>query len=239
MRKPLKLIFILSILTLFYLGCKENKVISETEFEQAVFYEIFPSIIDSIHYDKRLLPPPPPPPEFFEKEDYKNNIDKGIEDYKQTDKYKSDIKKWERKKDSLERDNSSIYLVVSDSINVFERNDFNKLAEHFEIQDSINIKPELDYKVDLTKLKSNNQKIKFKYRSEFPTGREFWTTEYDYFISANISFNRIIFDQTKTYGVLNGGYTMGILNGSGFRIFIKKDESGKWTIDKIVGTWIS
>ena len=71
MRKPLKSLFILSILTLSYLSCKENKVISETEFEQAVFYEFFPSIIDSIHYDKRLLPPPPPPPEFFEKEEYK------------------------------------------------------------------------------------------------------------------------------------------------------------------------
>ena len=106
-------------------------------------------------------------------------------------------------------------------------------------QDSINIKLGINYKVDLTKLKSNNQKIKFKYRSEFPNGREFWTTEYDYFISANIGFSRIIFDQTKSYGVLNGGYTMGILNGSGYRIFIKKDESGKWIIDKIVGTWIS
>ena len=56
---------------------------------------------------------------------------------------------------------------------------------------------------------------------------------------ANIGFSRIIFDKTKNYGVLNGGYTIGILNGSGFRIFIKKNKSGNWIIDKIEGTWIS
>jgi hypothetical protein len=216
MRKTLTSIFTLSILTLFFWNCKEEKAISESEFEQAVFYEIFPTILDSIYYEKRLLPPPPPPPEFFQTEEYKNNIDKGIQDYKQTDKYKNDIKKWERKKDSLERDKSLIYLVVSDSISGFEK-----------------------YKIDLNRLKSNNEKIKFKYRSEFPNGREFWRTEYDYFIAANIQFGGIIFDKTKNNGVLNGGYTMGILNGSGFRIFIKKNKNGNWIIDKIEGTWIS
>jgi hypothetical protein len=239
MKKTLTSIFVLSILTLFFWNCKEEKVISETEFEQNVFYEIFPAVLDSIYYDKRLIPPPPPPPDFFQKEEYKNNIDKGIQDYKQTDKFKNDIKKWERKKDSLERDKSSIYLVVSDSISGFEKEDLKKLTEHFKIQDSTIIKSELNYKIDLNKLKSNNQKIKFKYSSEFPNGREFWRTKYDYFIMANIGFSGIIFDKTKNYGVLNGGYTMGILNGSGFRIFIKKNKSGNWIIDEIEGTWIS
>jgi hypothetical protein len=123
MKKTLTSIFVLSILTLFFWNCKEEKVISETEFEQNVFYEIFPAVLDSIYYDKRLIPPPPPPPDFFQKEEYKNNIDKVIQDYKQTDKFKNDIKKWERKKDSLERDKSSIYLVVSDSISGFEKED--------------------------------------------------------------------------------------------------------------------
>ena len=239
MRKTLSSIFIVSILTLFFWNCREEKVLSKIEFEKAVFYEIFPAILDSIYYDKRLSPPPPPPPEFFEKEEYKNNLDKAIKDYFATDKFKNDQKKWERKKDSLKRDISPIYLVVSDSVIGFEQEDSNKLSEHFKIQDSININPEQDYRIDLNKLKSNNEKIKFKYRSEFPKGREFWRTEYDYFIAANIGFSRIIFDQTKSFGVLNGGYTMGILNGSGFRIFIKKNERGKWIIDEIVGTWIS
>jgi hypothetical protein len=243
MKKTLTSIFVLSILTLFFWNCKEEKVISETEFEQNVFYEIFPAVLDSIYYDKRLIPPPPPPPDFFQKEEYKNNIDKGIQDYKQTDKFKNDIKKWERKKDSLKRDKSSIYLVVSDSISGFEKEDLKKLTEHFKIQNvspnSMDIELDKNYQIDLNKLKSNNEKIKFKYRSEFPNGREFWRTKYDYFIIANIGFSRIMFDKTKNYGVLNGGYTMGILNGSGFRIFIKKNKSGNWIIDEIEGTWIS
>jgi hypothetical protein len=48
-----------------------------------------------------------------------------------------------------------------------------------------------------------------------------------------------MFDNSKNYGVLNGGYTMGVLNGSGFRIFIKKNRKGNWIIDKIEETWIS
>lgn len=243
MKKTLTSIFVISILTLFFWNCKEEKAISETEFEQKVFYEIFPVILDSIYYDKRLIPPPPPPPDFFQKEEYENNIEKGLQDYKQTDKFKKDIRKWERKKDSLERDKSSIYLVVSDSISKLEREDLKKLTEHFKIQ---NVRPNakdigLDeiYEININRLKSNNQKVKFKYRSEFPSGGKFWRTEYDYFIAANIGFSRIMFDNSKNYGVLNGGYKMGILNGSGFRIFIKKNRKGNWIIDKIEETWIS
>ena len=244
MRKTRTSIFTLLILTLFFWNCKEEKAVNEAEFEQTVFYEIFPAILDSIYFDKRLLPPPPPPPaEFFQKEEYKNNIDKGIQDYKLTDKYKDDIKKLERKKDSLRNDKSSIYLVVSDSISGYEKEDLKKLAEHFKIQNVSTNLMDLEltenHKIDLHKLKSNNKKFKFKNRSEFPNEREFWRTEYGYFIAGNIGFSRIIFDKTKNYGVLNGGYTIGILNGSGFRIFIKKNKNGNWIIDEIEKTWIS
>jgi hypothetical protein len=30
---------------------------------------------------------------------YKNNTEKGLQDYKQTDKFKKDIRKWESKKE--------------------------------------------------------------------------------------------------------------------------------------------
>ena len=226
-------------MTFFCWNCEKEKVISETEFEQAVFYEIFPAILDSIYYDKRLYPPPPPPPDFFDKEEYKSNLDKAIQDYWETDKFKNDLEKWKRRKDSLKRDNSSIFLVVSDSISGFEEEDASELSDYFKIQDSTHVNLGSNYKIDLTKLKSNNEKIKFKYRSEFPNGREFWRTEYGYFIAGNIGFSRILFDNTKTYGLLNGGFSTGILNGNGYRIFIKKNSNGKWTIDKIVETWIS
>ncbi len=38
---------------------------------------------------------------------------------------------------------------------------------------------------------------------------------------------------------MTGRYTMEILNGSGYRNYTKKDESGKRILDEIVGTWIS
>ncbi len=210
MRKLLTIIVTLLVLTLIFSNCKDEKVVSESEFEQAVFYELFPAILDSIFYDKRLAPPPPPPPEFFDKKEYdNNNLDKAINDWKKTDEYKEGINDWRKKKDSLNRDTSPIYLTVSDSITRFEREDLYELIKHYEKQnlvlDSKNIELDYGYKVDLKKLKTNNEKLKFKYQSEFPKGREFWRTEYDFYIAGSIGFNRILFDKTKTYGVLNGG----------------------------------
>jgi len=244
MRKTLTTLILTLVLTSILLNCKEEKVISETEFEQAVFYEIFPSVLDSIYYDKRMTPPPPPPPDFFDKNEYDNsNLDKAISDYKKSDKFKKDKLNWERKKDSLNRDTTPIYLAISDSVTSFQREDMYELVKRFKNQnivlDSKNIELTNGYKIDLNKLESNNKKIKFKYQSEFPKGREFWRTEYDFYVGAKIGFSRILFDKSKSYGVLNGGFGMGILNGSGFRIFIRKNDKGNWIIDKIIDTWIS
>ena len=241
MRKPLTTFFAILILTSVFWNCKQEKVISETEFEQAVFFEIFPSILDSIYDDRRKSPPPPPPsPEFFDKY---GSIDEAIEAYKKTDVYIQAIKDYKRKKDSLNRDTALIYLAISDSITRFEREDMYELVKHFKNQnivlDSKNIELVNGFKIDLTKLKANNKKIKFKYQSEFPKGREFWRTKYDFYIGAKIGFSRILFDKNKYYGVLNAGFGMGILNGSGFRVFIRKNDKGKWIIDKIIDTWIS
>ncbi|PNW27093.1 hypothetical protein [Formosa algae] len=241
MRKPLTTFFAILVLTSIFWNCKQEKVISETEFEQAVFYEIFPSILDSIYDDRRKSPPPPPPsPEFFDKY---GSIDEAIEAYKKTDVYIQVIKDYKRKKDSLNRDTASIYLAISDSITRFEREDMYELVKHFKNQnivlDSKNIELVNGFKIDLTKLKANNKKFKFKYQSEFPKGREFWRTKYDFYIGAKIGFSRILFDKNKSYGVLNAGFGMGILNGSGFRVFIRKNDQGKWIIDKIIDTWIS
>ena len=239
MKKTILLLFLLCISTLIFWNCQEKKVISDTEYEQAVLYEIIPAILDSIYYDKRIPIPPPPPPGFFDKEKYKTDINTAIEDYRKSDRYKSDMANMHRVKDSLKNDPAPVFLVVSDSVNHFEKTDPKALSKHFKIPDSLIKQSGKDYKIDLNRLKSNNEKIKFKYRSAYPEAREFWRTDYGYFIAANIGFSRILFDKTKTYGVLNFGFTMDILNGSGFRIFIKKNRKGKWLIDKIEGTWIS
>jgi hypothetical protein len=43
---------------LLLINCKKKH--SELEFEKSVVYEIFPALMDSLHYDLRLYPPPPP-----------------------------------------------------------------------------------------------------------------------------------------------------------------------------------
>lgn len=209
---------------------------SEVELEQVVFYEIFPLIMDSIYYDSRLIPPPPPR-DFLKRREGKDEISYEKE-------YEKKMRDWGKKKDSIKQDSASIYLIVNDSINNYKREDLNELLEHFKGQNIVigsseNVELNKGYKIDLRKLKTNYDRLEFKYRSQFPKGRELWRTEYDFYIGASIEFSRILFDETKSYGVLNVGYTTGVLSGHGVKIFIKKNGKGKWNIDRIIGTWIS
>ncbi|GGG97513.1 hypothetical protein GCM10011416_14420 [Polaribacter pacificus] len=58
------------------------------------------------------------------------------------------------------------------------------LVKHFKNQnlviDTSKIALNNNYKIALTKLTANNDK--FKYRSEFPKGRDFWRTEYKFYV---------------------------------------------------------
>ncbi|MBW8244295.1 hypothetical protein K1F50_15910 [Muricauda oceani] len=234
MRIKLTSVFTLSILTFFLWNCNGEKV-SSKEFEQAVFYEIFPSIIDSIYFDKRLTPPPPPPPSYIDSNGTEIKFD--------SLQYKKAIENWKIRKEEIQKDTSAVYIVVSDSLSDYDREDFYELINHFKphkiVLDSRNIELDDRFKIDLSKLNANKKKLKFKYSSEFPPGSEIWRTDYDYYIAFTISFSPILFDEKNEYGVLSGGYTRGRLNGSGFRIFIKRNDVGGWVIDEIVGTWIS
>ncbi|MBZ9631905.1 hypothetical protein LB465_14040 [Salegentibacter sp. LM13S] len=246
MREKLAIIVLALIITSIFQNCKEDKKLSVTEFEQSVFYEIFPSIIDSIHSDMRLIPPPPPPPNVLKEKGYDINnksdpYNKAYEEWLRSDDYKQTMKTWEKVRDSIVKDTTSYFLVVQDSISSIEKDTKPQFAEHFK---EYNIAPDtLDHRknfaLELNKLKTNHKKVKFKYRTEFPEGREFWRNKYKYNVVAYVGFSRILFDKTRTFGVLDGSYSMAPLNGSGYRIFIKKTKDGKWIIDEIIGTWIS
>ena len=245
MKKPLGILIILFIASPFFWNCKQEKTQSGTEFEHAVFYEILPAVIDSIYYDWRIIPPPPPPPDFLEKRGYdvKSDFRKAYADWEKSDESQKRKIDWEKKRDSIKQDTASIFLSIPDSINRFEGEDMYELIKHFKNQnlsiDSKSFDLEKGFRVDLNKLNTNNDKLKFKPQSEFPKGREFWTTNYDFYLDASIGFNRILFDENKSFGVFNIGLVRGRLNGTGYRVFIKKDMNGKWIIDKIKGTWIS
>ncbi|QVY66894.1 MULTISPECIES: hypothetical protein [unclassified Polaribacter] len=222
------IIFLLSII----LGCNSQK--NELEFEKKVFNEIFLELIDSTFYDFRTLQPPltlaPLPNGITISESQKK------ENLKTHKKYLADFKK---RKIEIEKDTSRIVIAIVDTIFTLGQDSFEKLGKNFENLKFKNdsLEKKIEYKINLSKFK-NNEKFIFKYYSEFPKGRKIWRTEYPFHLGAVISFSRIYFDRNKKNGVIESGTTFGILNGNGFRIFIKK-VSDKWRIEKIEGTWIS
>ncbi len=203
-----------------------------TQFEQKVFYEIFPEVIDSIYIDYRF-PPPPPPVQYKDGQIIR----------KDSLRYKIMTDKWKAKKQKIENDTSFVSLVIIDSVVRFEKDDFNELTYHFKNYylnidtECINYNEKLN--IDLNKLKINDRKLNFEYSSKFPKSRDFWKLKDKNHIAGRLGFSRILIDKTKNYGVFNCGFSTGFLNGSGYRIFIRKNNKGKWIIDKIVQTWIS
>src|SRR5690606_13291476 len=169
-----------------------------------------------------LIPTPPPPsPKYLTEKgfDAKNDYNKALEDWQKSDDYQNRLKEWQKRRDSIINDTTEIYIAFPDSINRFERADMYELINHFNEQklvvDSKNFELENGFKVDFANLKSNNGKLRFKPMSEFPKRREFWTTKYDFNFRGSMSFTRILFDKTKTFGVLNAGFVKGRLNGGG------------------------
>ena len=202
---------------------------SNMEFEQNVLYEIFPAIVDSIHYDKRLIPPPP---DFNVGEHETINSDSI---------YKEALEAWEEQTQLVLSDTGTIYIVVFDSVSGYEKSDSSELIDHFNKHDIITSWQYLsqNFQIDLSKLRTIKPNIKFKYRSDFPEGRAFWHSRHNLFIAGTFFFSRILFDRTRNFGVMNVGHSVGYLNGSGHRVFIRKDNKGRWIIDKVVETWIS
>jgi len=212
-----------------------NKTNNNTvSLEESILYEIFPDIIDSIYSDSRLRKKPPSP-FYIDSEGTKLELDPA--------EHSKLVQKWKDNTQKILNDPSPIYIVITDSIAKPDRYDSNELvANYSKLNLAVNSQKADSNKaflIDLKSLKTNNKKIKFKHLSEFPEGRKFWKKEYDYYIAANITLSKILLDKTKNYGVLNVGYSKGALEGNGFKIFIKKDENGKWVIDNIIGTWIA
>jgi len=241
---PQILILIMASFTL--LNCEQKTELTNLEFEQKVFYELFPELSDKMYNDIRLIPTPPPPsPKYLTEKgfDTKNDYNKALEDWEKSEDYQNRLNEWKERRDSIINDTTLIYIAFPDSINRFEREDMYELINHFNdkklVVDSKDFELKNGFKVDFIKLKSDNKKLRFKPTSEFPKGREFWRTKYDFNFQGSLSFTRILFDKSKSYGVLNAGFAKGSLNGSGCRIFIRKDENGNWKVDKIKGTWVS
>ncbi len=215
----------LVMISIFLLYSSFEKKQTDLEFEQSVAYEIFPALMYELHYDTRLGPPPPPAPIYDSNE---NLI--GYD----TIVAKNTMAEWQMKLAGFKADSVKLVIAVDDSTRLLKKEEREELLKYFSdknlILDTSN--QTKNYKIKLNQLKAD-PKLKFKYRSEFPADSEIWSEEYDFHLSGTTGFSRIQFDTTKSYGILHSGFGCGKLCGTGFRIFIKK-ENGKWIIEKMI-----
>ena len=220
------LLLISIILILF--GCEKKQ--SELEFEKSVVYEIFPALMDSLHFDFRLKPPRPSKPVFNEKGEIIGTDTTGI------GKVLADYKK---RKAELKADSIKLVIAINDSVYSLEKKESNELLKHYsELNLSLDTTDlTTEYKIELKKLIAD-KKLKFKYLSEFPKGSAIWKKEYNFHLSGTTSLSRIQFDSTKSFGILRSGMGCGKLCGTGVRVFIRKVNE-KWIIDEIIVTEIS
>ncbi len=223
---------IISVLILLILISSCEKKQTELEFEKSVMTEIFPSLVDSICVDCRILFLPMP----LGKSIYdKNNNYIG----RDTFNIKVEREKWKKELVKIKNDTSKIIIALAPIRKI--RGDVNSdFEKHFPKIKLYVLKEEMDveYIFDFKNIKLNN-KFELKNLSEFPKERgAIWNTKYNFVFSGVLDFSRIQFDKDKRFGVLDAGFGCGSKFGQGSRIYIKK-VNNKWVIDKIEGTWVS
>ncbi len=203
-----------------------NEKFEQLKFEKQVAYEVFPQLMDSIHSDSRIEFQIPPPTE---------NEQKPTDTIPLREIYKD----LERQEKELYKDTVKLVTAIVDSTLIISKEDKLALINHFDLKEkSLNtLNIDSKYRIDINQLKAD-QKIRFIYRSELPEGYKIWKTDDEFYLNSVISFSRIQFDKTLSYGVMNFNYQIGRLSGGRFRIFIKKVDD-KWLIDWIDLTAVS
>lgn len=238
MKNYRKIISVLILLGLFS-SCEKKQ--TELEFEKSVMTEIFPSLVDSICVDSRKMDPPPPMGEsVYDKTGHYVRTDST----KITSKQRIEYRKWQKKREEVEKDTSSVVIAFDPFLKKNEA-ELNQLLKEYnsKIQISQRSEKELDkFRLDFEKIKLNN-KFKIKNISEFPKVESkyrnlLYELKYDFVFSGILQLSRIQFDKQKQFGILQGSFSFCGKCGRGFNVFIKK-VNNKWVIDKIDGTWVS
>jgi hypothetical protein len=230
-----KITFLL-ILLYFVSSCEMKQ--TEFEFEKSVMTEIFPSLVDSICVDSRKMLPPPMLGDFVE--DKTGHV--SIDSTKATKEQRIEYRKWQKSREEVEKDTSSIIIAFDPFLKepVFNFNKELKKKYSFLEVSIVNNDTIKGYKFDFEKIKLNN-KFKIKNISEFPKTFNFnllYELKYDFVFSGILQLSRIQFDKQKQFGILEGSFSFCGKCGRGFNIFIKK-VNNKWVIDKVEGTWVS
>ena len=87
---PQILILMTFSFTLF--NCEQKTELTNLEFEQKVFYELFPELSDKMYNDIRLIPTPPPPsPKYLTEKgfDAESDYRKARENWEKSDDYRN------------------------------------------------------------------------------------------------------------------------------------------------------
>ncbi|HEY9185822.1 MAG TPA: hypothetical protein VIM94_10895 [Salegentibacter sp.] len=214
---------VLPLIILLQLSCStvgQNK--SDSINEKEIMIELLPILVEELYTDFRLSLPPPPPP---------SNEKDSVEIIRQWEK------EYLEKVEEIKKDTSLIVIAVYDTIYELDERERQKITSHFTEVDSVpNSDYKTGYKIELNKVRSD--KFRFKYRSEFPEGREIWRKDYPFLFSGIATFSRIQFDESGKFGVLTATYGCGKLCGHSATIFLRRDSVG-WKIDDIIITGIS
>jgi hypothetical protein len=201
----------------------------DMDLQKKVMNDVFESIVDSIHTDYRIpLAPPPPYPDETEKNDSTQ------EDYKFNRALW--VKEYHNKLDSIRLDSSKLKIAISDTISdIRKRYLFEELESlKTNLNDWDTSSTHSDYRIDLLNFEES-EFFRFVYRSDLPADRINW---YEFEVFELIGFSTIVFDKSKTQGVLSVWTSCGRLCGSGFLVFIKKKKDN-WLVDEIKLTSIS
>ncbi len=221
-----KLTFVIISIFLLLISCDKKQ--SELEFDETVVKEIFPTLLDSVHHDRRLSqpPPPPPPPPNFDGTPNDSIIFEWDEEKM--------IAEFEKRKSEIEKDTTKLVIVIRDStyqINKRAKREFIEFYKEYKVELDSNVDKQR-YKIDISEL-NYDKKFKLKYGSKFPKTSAIWDMEYDFHLSGITWMSRIHFDKTKRFGVLESGFGCGKLCGFGGVVMIKK-LNDKWVIDEII-----
>ncbi len=184
------------------LGCKEKQ--SQLSFEQNVFYDIAPEIIDFQYQEVRDIHP------------------RLIQEFS-TDNLNFN------KKENL----PFIVVGIADSIYELDKSEDSKFLNHFETEnihlDTSNTDKKI--KLELSRIRSSDI-FKFEKLSQIPTGPSRWKKTADFFLAGITSFSRIRFDNERKYGFLICSLTCGQQCGVHSRVYIK-ELNDEWVIDEI------
>ena len=201
---------------------------SEMEFQKEVMDEIFVALVDSLHWDHRIpLKPPRPNPPGFKMNDSTKRARDSIRVLW--------IKEYHNKLDSIRRDTSKLKIAIRDTIyegRKYLLDELRSRKDSVQIWDTLT--PSTNYRIDLSNFQKN-QFFRFIYVSKLPSDLNQW---FDLNVFESFNFSTIVFDKSKTKGVLSGWISCGDRCASGFIVFVKM-ENDKWLIDRVESTWVT